>query len=329
MRKGSLGLFACLAMAGCAAESVSTSEISSNVLTTGDTDLAADCQGVLDFANQASYDVLHSFVPSNVAQGIVSRRAVTPFVSIADLSSVSGIADARLHQIGEGARQQGYIAASCAGVYQELAISADDASAMLSFLNTAATEDIIDSLRASNAEDVGPQLVASRPYTTIDQISTHAGIGPASFRGIRDAAVVGPFDQLVSAANATPSEVLIRTGFDPIEAIYPDVYGRESSFTCFGMPSAIVAQAGGTQRANLATGAEVLDAVTSAVQQAGTLPISSAPGLADLAAQVNGQTFYGCVGIGYEPNPWCGLNRSFFVNTVTGYRVFVETGWCE
>jgi hypothetical protein len=59
-----------------------------------------------------------------------------------------------------------------------------------------------------------------------------------------------------------------------------------------------------------------------------SLPFSAAPGLADLSAQVAGQRFYGC-SMSYEPNPWCGLDRAFFVNTVTGYRVFVETGWCE
>jgi len=36
-----------------------------------------------------------------------------------------------------------------------------------------------------------------------------------------------------------------------------------------------------------------------------------------------------CIDLGYEPNPWCGYNRSFFVNSVTGWRVFVQTGWCE
>lgn len=333
MRMNSWSLFACLAFASGCADSVSPSdtegETASAVSTTGDTDLAAECGGVLDFVNQASFTRLDEYLPSNVAQGLVNRRAVAPFTSIADISSVSGIADLRLRQIFQGARIEHYVDDGCAGVFQELAISVDDQSAILTFLNTATTEQIIDALRLPTAETVGPQLVARRPFQYITDVADAPNIGPSSFRGIRDAAVVGPFDQLVNAVNATPSEVWIRTGFEPIEAMYPEVYGRQSSFVCFGMPSAIVTQAGGTNRPNLATGADVLAAVTNAVQSAGSLPISSAPGLADLQAQVAGQTFYGCEGIGYEPNPWCGKNRSFYINSVTGYRVFVETGWCE
>jgi DNA uptake protein ComE-like DNA-binding protein len=328
MHKSSWSLFTCLALASGCVESVATSETESNVFTTGDTDLAADCAGVLALVNQASLATLDAFLPSNVASAIVARRASAPFVSIADLSSVSGVAEARLRQIGEGARANGYIGASCAGVYQELAVSADDRAAILTFVNTAATEAVIDALRSAQAEGIGPALVAARPFSSLEQLAAQANIGPASFRGIRDAAVIGPFDQLVTAVNATPSEVWIRTGFEPVEALFPAVHGRSSAPICFGMPSDIVAQAGGTLRPNLANAAEVMSTVTGAVQSAGSLPFSSAPGLADLAAQVAGQSFYGC-SLSYEPNPWCGLSRSFFVNTVTGYRVFVESGWCE
>ncbi|MBC7973459.1 MAG: hypothetical protein H7138_00635 [Myxococcales bacterium] len=298
------------------------------MLTTGDSDLAADCAGVLGFVNSASLATLDAALPSNVAQAIVARRGSAPFVSIADLSSVSGISEGRLRQIGEAARANGYIGATCAGVYEELAVSADDRAAMLTFVNTAATESVIDALRSAQAETIGPALVAARPFGSLEQLAAHAGIGPSSFRGIRDAAVIGPFDQLVTAVNATPSEVLIRTGFEPIEALYPQAYGRSSAPICFGMPAQIVADAGGTLRPNLADATEVMNRVSDAVASAGQLPFSSAPGLADLAAQVAGQSFYGC-SLSYEPNPWCGLSRSFFINTVTGYRVFVETGWCE
>jgi len=328
MHKSSWGLFACFAMtAGCTG-SPATSAIEGTVLTTGDSDVAADCAGVLDFVNQASPATLDAYLPSNVASAVVARRTRSPFVSIADLSSVSGIAAARLQQIGEAARTTGYIGAACAGVYEELAVSADDRAAILTFVNTADTEAVINSLRSSQAETVGPALVAARPFGSLEQVAAFSGIGPSSFRGIRDAAVIGPFDQLVTAVNATPTAVTLSTGFDPIEALYPQVYGRSTAPECFGMPADIVAQAGGTLRPNLADGAEVMAAVTSAVAQAGSLPFSSAPGLADLSAQVAGQSFYGC-SMSYEPNPWCGLDRSFFVNTVTGYRVFVETGWCE
>ncbi len=329
MSSSTWSLFACLAFAGCAAESTSIGEIESRVTTTGDTDLASDCAGVLTFVNTASFATLDAYLPSNVAHGLVARRATAPFVSIADVSSVSGVADARLRQIGEAARAQGAIGASCAGVIQELAVSADDAAAMLSFANTASVDDLIDALRASNAEDIGPQLVAARPYDTLNKLAAQPGVGPASFRGLRDAAVIGPFDQLVTAVNATPAEVTLRTGFDPIEALYPQAYGQRSAPICFGMPADLVAQAGGSLRPNLATGSEVYDAVTNAIAVSGYTGSATAAGLADLAAHTSGQTFYGCVDIGYEPNPWCGTNRSFFVNTLTGYRMFVETGWCE
>jgi DNA uptake protein ComE-like DNA-binding protein len=328
MSRSSWFVAACLGMASGCVDPAATGEIASNVLTTGDTDLAADCAGVLDFVNSATLATLDAALPSNVAQGIVSRRASSPFVSIADLSSVSGIAEARLRQIGEAARVNGYIGATCAGVYQELAISADDRAATLAFVNTAATESVIDSLRSAQAEAIGPALVAARPFQSLEQLAVQSGIGPASFRGIRDAAVIGPFDELVAAVNATPTVVTLRTGFEPIEALYPAAHGQRSAPICFGMPAQVVADAGGTMRPNLADATEVMNRVTSAVASAGRLPISAAPGLADLAAQVAGQSFYGC-SLGYEPNPWCGLNRSFYVNTVTGYRVFVETGWCE
>ena len=320
MRKSSWFVATCLGMASGCVEPVATGEIQSNLLTTGDTDLAADCAGVLSFVNGASLATLDAFLPSNVAQAIVARRASAPFVSIADLSSVSGIAEARLRQIGEAARTNGYIGAACAGVYQELAISADDGAAILTFVNRAATEAVIDSLRSSQAETVGPALVAARPFSSLEQLAAQSGIGPASFRGIRDAAIIGPFDQLVTAVNATPSGTVVvslRTGFEPVEALYAEAYGQRSAPICFGMPAQIVADA-----------AEVMSRVTSAVASAWPLPISSAPGLADLAAQVAGQGFYGC-SLSYQPNPWCGLDRSFYINTVTGYRVFVETGWCE
>jgi DNA uptake protein ComE-like DNA-binding protein len=328
MHKSSWSLFACLALAAGCTGAPATSEVESNVLTTGDTDVPADCAGVLDFVNQATLATLDAYLPSNVASAIVARRASAPFASIADLSSVSGVAAARLQQIGEAARTTGYIAAACAGVYEELAVSADDRAAILTFVNTADTEAVINALRSSQAETIGPALVAARPFTTLDQLAALSGIGPSSFRGIRDAAVNGPFDQLVTAVNATPTAVTLSTGFDPIEALYPQVYGRSTAPICFGMPADIVAQAGGSMRPDLADAAEVMATVSSAVAQAGSLPFSSAPGLADLSAQVAGQSFYGC-SMSYEPNPWCGLDRAFFVNTVTGYRVFVETGWCE
>lgn len=322
-------LFACLAMAAGCADSLPTSEVESNISTSDDTDLAADCVGVLDYVNQASFATLDAALPSNVATGIVARRATAPFVSIADISSVSGVADARLRQIGEGARANGYIGAACAGVIQELAVSADDRTAMLSFINTASTEEVIDSLRSAQAEGIGASLVAARPFTSLEQLAAQRFMGPASFRGIRDAAVVGPFDQLAAAVNATFSQSLIRTGFEPIEALYPNAWGRRSAPICFGMPSDLVADAGGSMRPNLADTNEVYTTVSNAVAQSGVQPASAAAGLSDLLKQISGQTFYGCVDIGYEPNPWCGITRSFFINSVTGYRVFVETGWCE
>jgi hypothetical protein len=51
-------------------------------------------------------------------------------------------------------------------------------------------------------------------------------------------------------------------------------------------------------------------------------------GLADLARQVAGQTFFGCH-LRFAPDPFSGITRDFFVNTKTGYRVFTEVEFSE
>ena len=308
-----------------------TSEIEHEILTTGDTDVPADCGGILDYANQASLAALDAFLPADVANAIIARRTLSPFVSLADLSSVQGIAQARLELITAAARSASYIDADCAGVYEELAVSADDSGAILTFANTASSERITAALRFK-PDTVAPLLIAARPFTTLQQLVDVYGIGPASFRAIRDAAIVGPFDLLVTAVNALHTEVELRTDFDPYAAMFgQDVSGQLGLETCFGMDPTAVAQAGGTLRPNLADGAEVNAAVTNAVNYANryhTLTIDPAPGLADLAAQTAGQSFYGCYGE-YVPNPWCGMNLAFFVNTQTGYRIRIDSGWCE
>ena len=324
-----MSLFAAAGLGlGCATP---TSELEHEILTTGDTDVAAECAGILEYANQASFATLDAFLPVDVASAIVARRTLSPFVSIADLSSVTGVAQARLELIEDHARGDDFIDEDCAGVYEELAVSADDRGAILTFVNTASTARLTAALRF-RPDVVGPQLVAARPFTTLQQLVDMYGIGPASFRAIRDAAIVGPFDILVAAVNALHNEVEIRTDFDPYAALFGEgTSGQLGGLTCFGMDPDAVTQASGTIRPNLADGPEVNTAVTNAVNYANrynTLPIAPAPGLADLAAQTANQTFYGCYGQ-YVPNPWCGFSLAFFVNTQTGYRVRIDSGWCE
>jgi DNA uptake protein ComE-like DNA-binding protein len=334
-----LGAVSALVLGGCAASAAGTGSgadlgdepataSAAAASTIADVDFAPECAGILTYVNGATFAELDSYLPSNVATGIVARRATAAFVDIADLSSVSGIAQARLSQIAERSRALGFIAAGCAGIYEELAVSADDRTAILAYANTASQDDLWNVAR-TEPDATAPALVAGRPYTTLQQLVDVVNVGPSTLRSLRDAAVIDPFDDLAGRVNGVHREASISTAFNWY-SVASDQPGRQSGMLCFGVPADLVDSFGGEMRANLADGAEVLAEVTSTVNFADrNHEVGSATaGLAHLQAQVTGHQFLGCY-IGFQPNPWCGVSRAFFVNKDTGYRVLTETFWCE
>lgn len=320
------GALSALALGACATDpETSTTDLASTI---ADTDLAPECAGILTYVGGASFAELDSYLPSNVADAIVARRATQPFTDIADLSSVSGIAQARLAQITARSRALGFIDATCAGVYEELAVSDSDAAAILAYANAASEADLWDVARFE-PDTVAPLLVSLRPFTTLQQLADAYGVGPSTFRSLRDAAVIDPFDELAGRVNAAGAEASIKTAFNWY-SVASDQPGRQSGMVCFGVPADLVTSYGGQLRPNLADAAEVVAASTSAVSYADRYHHvgDATAGLGHLAAQAAGHLFFGCY-ISFQPNPWCGYSRSFFVNKDTGARVLNETYWCE
>lgn len=318
-----------LAVTGCAAEPLEAElDAVASPLTLNDVDVPPECQGILGYVNSASYAALDAYLPNTVANAIVVRRASSPFVSLMDLSSVSGIAQARLAQITAAARAENWIGPSCAGVYEELGVSTDDVAAILSYVNTASLSALTPVMRFE-ASTVAPILIAARPITSMQQLVDLYGVGLETFRSIRDAAIVTPFDLLVNSVNAVHRDAALSTAFDLYgETAY--MPGQPTGLTCFGPGTSWVTQLGGTWVPTPASGTEVLQQVTYTVNYANRYGgvTGIAAGLADLGAQVNGQTFYGCY-FSFAPDPWSGVNRSAFINTKTGYRVLTETRWSE
>lgn len=317
---------------GCMAEEASPSApetaTAASALTTGDVDFAPECSGILAYVNWASPQELDSYLPNTVASAIVQRRAVKPFSSIADISSVTGIAQARLAQITGRAYTYDFIDVECSGVYEELAVSYEDRAAILTYVNTASATDL-ESVVRFEPENVVPQLIAGRPFTTLQTLVDVYGVGPVTFRSLRDAAIDGPFDLLAKKVNAANRNARLVRSFDWFDLVTKQYWGQ-SSIECFGVDPGLVNSVGGTIRPNLATGSEVLAHVTNTVSSANAFGEvgDATAGLADLAAQTAGQTFFGCY-ISYQPDPWSSYSQAFFVNTQTGYRVLSETGWSE
>ncbi len=326
-----------LAGVGCVAEEPAApgdseenlSSRSSEVLTKGDTDVPAECQGILTYVNAASLAALDAYLPSNVAQNIVSRRATRLFTDLIDLSSVSGVAQARLWQIAEqGARASGQIGPACVGVYEELGVSADDRTAILAYINTVSAGELEQVVRYQ-AENTVPALLAARPFTSLQVLADVTGVSLETFRSIRDAAIDSPFDLMNDQINTLRSDTTLTTAFDVFDTLL-DQPGRPRSLVCFGLDPQLVASFGGTMRPNLADSFEVVAEVTDTASWAnryGQITQLGA-GIADLKTLVAGQSFSGCH-LSFEPDPWSGVNRSFFVNVRTGYRVLTEVRWSE
>lgn len=315
-------------LVACGPELAAT-DTQSHALTTPDRDVAPECQGILDYASTASAAELDEYLPIAVAEAVA---AGAPYDSLAALLAVPGVGPARAHVITGAARDAGLVGEACAGILDELALSLDDEAALVDFANTASSDD----LRAEGiAERTIAALIAGRPFAAAGAIAAVRGVGPATFRALRDGGVAaaspGPFDVLADAVNDAGTDVTLRTRFD-WEAILADQdsAGRLTSATCFGIDEELLIP-GTTVRPALATGAEVVEAITSAVRWAdrgGGLGIDTAPGLADLAARSDGRTFAGCY-LRYEPDPWSGVNRQFFVDTAGSFQVFSDLRWSE
>ncbi|HEX4420832.1 MAG TPA: hypothetical protein VH165_23110 [Kofleriaceae bacterium] len=318
-----------MAAAGCtepaAPEATSTT---ASAITTDDTDFAQECTGILGYADDAAFAELDSYLPSNVASAIVARRALRPFDDIADLSSVSGVGEARLEQIANRANALDWTDVGCYGIVDELAVSFDDEAAILAFVNTAASTAIHNACR-EDPDPTSAAIIAGRPYTTLPQISAVRGVGPATFRSLRDAAIAGPFDQLAATVTAAGRDVTFSTNFDWLSVLFQQP-GRPTSISCWGVAPGFVAEVDGIVRPELADGNEVMANVTGTLGYANRsgAPIDGTAGLADLARNVAGQTFFGCY-LRYAPDPWSGVDRAFYVNQTTGYRVFTEERWSE
>ena len=319
-------------VSGCAAPGEPGSEnVGEGVaaVTLTDVDVAPECQGVIDFANQASFATLDVYLPSDVALNIVGARSVAPFVTLEDLSDVTLVGPARLTQIHGGALAESYIDADCAGIFDELAISADDGAAIVALVNTVSSTQLHDYL--PNAWNGAVNLLNLRPFTSAAQISATSGIGTVSFRSLRNAATLTqPFEELADAATALNRDADVTTRFDWYDALTSSGAYSLNGLTCFGVDPELLPN-GTDIRANLADAAEVYAEVEDTIDFANRhdeLALDPAPGLANLAARIDGGTFFGCY-ISYADDPWSGNNLAFFVDTETGFGVLTETRWSE
>ncbi|XXF79703.1 hypothetical protein P2318_08065 [Myxococcaceae bacterium GXIMD 01537] len=337
-RLGSALLSASLLFACAPSESEPTTqplESQGAPLTTTNVDVAPECQGILTFVNTASPAMLDAYLPSDVVSNLVARRATTPFVSLADVSSVRLVGETRLTQLETGARALSYIGSDCVGILDELALSTDDAAAVVSLVNTVSA-DVLHAV-LPYAWNGATNLLNARPFTSVQAISNMSGIGVVSLRNLRNAATMGyGLEVLVAAVNARPKNdwtVRMDLSFD-IEAVMAGSHGndRNSGGTCFGIDPSTFPDSSWTNRLTLADDTEVRNYVRSAVTVASrgnAIPATVVTdGLADLDARIAGGTFKGCH-LSYENGPWAGIQVSFFVDTQSGFSVLTEQHWVE
>lgn len=298
-------------------------------LTGQDVDVAPECQGVLDFANVASFATLDAYLPSDVALNIIGQRSVAPYTTLAQLSSVNLVGPVRLTQLHQGALAEGFIGASCVGIFDELAVSADDQAAMVALVNSISSTELHDLL--PDAWNGAVNLLGGRPYSSAAAISNMSGIGSVSFRAIRNAATLSrPFETLAAAVNGLNRDATVLRHFDWYYVVTQQTQRYLYGMTCFGVDPDLLPN--GTEiRPTLASASEVYSSVSHAVSFANRyheLTLDPAVGLANLQAQLAGRSFFGCY-IDYANDPWSGNNLAFFVDPVSGFSVLAETRWSE
>lgn len=295
-------------------------------------DTAPECAGFLTYANTASFAALDAYLPSNVAEAIVTARMAAPFDSVASVVAVNGVADTRLQQLLSAARIAGLVGAGCSGIYDRIAVSAAEAAAMVDLVNQVSANELHGVLSSLINDSVVDNLLANRPVATADDISLTSGVGPAVFRTLRNAATFRrPWEELVDAVNEIDhpdGQIRIDTHFDWV----PLVLGAAdfSSMSCFGVDASLL-PAGATVRALLGDGNEVMENVGEAVAIANyldELSIDPTPGLTDLEWRTAERTFLGCY-ITYHPNPWVYDRQTFFVDLDSGAGVMITSHYVE
>lgn len=340
MRRLGYTLLAASLLAGCGPSDSEQSSTPSTTqqgapLTTTNVDVAPECQGILTFVNTASFETLDAYLPSDVATNLVARRATAPFVTLAEVSAVNLVGPVRLTQLETGARALGYITSTCVGILDELALSTDDAAAMVSLVNSAPASTLYAVL--PNAWNGATNLINLRPFTSVQAISNTSGIGPVSLRNLRNAATIGySLEVLVSAVNALPEDewtTKLDLSFDVADVLAGE-HGNDynNGGTCFGIDPSTFPSTSWTNRPTLADAAEVHDYVESAagysIYNHGLSTEIATEGLADLDARIAGRTFKGCH-LSYSKGPWGGIQVHFFVDTETGFRILTEQHWME
>jgi len=324
-------------LTGCGPTETETStqplEQQQAALTETNVDVAPECQGILAFVNQASFATLDTYLPSNVVHNLVNRRTESPFASLADVSSVSLVGPARLKQIEQGARGQSYIDGDCYGIADGLALSQDDAAAIVKLVNTVSSTELHDIL--PYAWNGAQNLLNLRPFTSVDAIANTAGIADVGFRNLRNAATLSrPLEALIEAVNNLPERhggAFMERHFDWWSNLHVGPFHNFQIEECFGIEPKRVHYA--TIRPTLADAAEVRANVESIIAEGeanGVLldPALKAAGLANLAALTEGRSFFGCY-YSYSRNPWSNHDAAFFVDTVSGFSVYTDSYWAE
>ncbi|NTX07778.1 hypothetical protein [Myxococcus sp. CA040A] len=301
-------------------------------LTIADVDVAPECAGILTFVNNATFAKLDEYLPSNVVSNIVARRATSHFVSLADLSSVPLVGEARLAQIESGARYEGAITSTCVGIIDQLAVSTDDQAELVSLVNSISDTELHDVL--PYAWNGAVNLLTQRPFTSAHAIGGTPGIGAVSLRNLRNAATLSkPLEALIGAVNALPHPdhgAKMARHFNWYEVL-GDRYYHFGIDECFGFEPG-EAPFDAPLRATPADGDEVRNNFAGVLNFANRNnqlnPTVVTNGVNNLNTLTDGRTFKGCY-FGYANDPWSGNNVAFFVDTVSGFSLMTRTYWSE
>ncbi|ATB37751.1 lipoprotein [Cystobacter fuscus] len=338
MRRLGQALLAVSLFAGCGgtepAPSTESIEQQRAPLTTTDVDVAPECQGIIDFVNTASFQTLDVYLPSDVANNLIARRTSSPFTSLADVASVRLVGPTRIAQIEGGAREEEFIGPSCVGILDGLAVSTDDAAAIVSLVNSISDSELHDVL--PYAWNGAVNLLNLRPFTSVQDISKVTGISEVSLRNLRNAATLSrPLEALIDTVNAVPGRDLYGASmarhFDWWQIVTTSGSYRVGHLECFGLEPSSVPY-GATVRPNLADAAEVraefLDTLNLANRNHEIPQSVIDTGLANLDALTAGRSFKGCY-FSYADDPWSGNNVAIFVDTVNGFSLLTKTYWSE